>query len=42
MTIYQRCTIEDALESGQLLGIVKEDEAKFFDRVTVELQLLAM
>ena len=42
ITLDQRCTIEDALEFENLLGIIKEDEEKFFDRVTVELQKLAM
>ena len=38
ITFDQRCTIEDALEFENLLG----DEAKFFDKVTVELQMMAM
>ena len=42
ITLDQRCTIEDALEFERLLGIIKEDEEKCFDRVTVELQMMAM
>ena len=33
---------EDALESKTLTAIIEEDEEKFFDRVVLELQLLAL
>ena len=42
ITLDQRCTIEGALEFECLLGIIEEDEEKFFDKVTVELQMMVM
>ena len=34
--------MEEALEFLQLLGLVKEDEEKFFDRSDVALQVIVM
>ena len=42
ITITVMATREDALELGTLLVIIEEDEEKFFDRVSLELQLLAL
>ena len=42
ITIDERGIMEDALEFCKLLGIIKEDEEKFFDRVVVELHMMAM
>ena len=42
ITQDERAIIEDALEFCHLLGIIKEDEEKFFDRVSTDLQMLAM
>ena len=42
ITIDERGIMEDALEFCQYMGLIKEDEEKFFDRVVVELHMLAM
>ena len=42
ITIVIKATKEDAVESGELLGQVNEDEEKFFDRVLAELQGLSV
>ena len=41
-TVEQRFMIEDALESGQILGIIKEDKEKFFDRAGYEVQMMTL
>jgi hypothetical protein len=42
ITIDERNMQEDALENLKLLGIIKEDEEKFFDRPDVALQVIVM
>ena len=42
ITQDKRCIFEESMEPGDHLGLVKEDEEKFFDRVSTELQMLAM
>ena len=42
ITVEQRLILEEALEYAKYLGIVQEDEEKFFDKPAAELQLMVM
>jgi hypothetical protein len=42
ITVEERLIREEALEHAKFLGIVQEDEEKFFDRPSKELQLIVM
>ena len=42
ITVEERLIVEEALETAKLLGIVQEDEEKFFDRPDVALQMIVM
>ena len=42
ITVEQRLILEEALDYAKFLGIVQEDEEKFFDKPAAELQLMIM
>jgi hypothetical protein len=42
ITVKQRLILEEALEYAKFLGIVQEDEEKFFEKSAAELQLIVM